>query len=134
MRAKAEGLLRKFQATSQVVKLRRNLQTGGSALLDIGGVNTEEDTVVEPQPVVTVVTNLFGHHATMLGAAGVLAQMGDYLIIFSGGIDEDIIKSSVIVYGDEILKMIAIEPVAMSGIVVIWKIVARAVKPRGATD
>lgn len=117
------SLLGRLGATSRPVSLRTVAKTGGNALLGIGGTTTTTDTLCDPQPTLELLD------ATIVGNSGGLYQLGDYSLMFSGSVSEATIRTSLIVYGDEVLKIIKMDPVAMNGVVVVWQVTARSIKP-----
>jgi hypothetical protein len=119
LKAKANGLLKRFNATDRVVKLRQITKSGGNSRLGIGETTTVTDTALDPPPAVSLVE----HH--MVRVSGSLFQQGDYQFIISGDYTESRLRNSLIVYGDDLMKIIHIEPYAMTGVVVVWRVIAR---------
>jgi hypothetical protein len=122
LQKKVSALLKRLDASARVVSLRQVTTTGGNTLLGIGGRVTTTDTVCDPQPVVTLLD------ADIVAHSGGIYQVGDYELMFAGDIPEATLKSRLIVYGDEVLKIVKMDPVAMNGIVAVWKVTARTVK------
>lgn len=120
---KATRLLKRFQATSREVSLRTITHTGGDQVLGLGQMVATTTTVLDPQPVIEV------YSVDQIAHSDGLLQMGDYRVIMSGAVTEDTIKNSLIVYGDEVLKIVKYVPAAFDQTVVVWDITARAIKP-----
>lgn len=121
---KVNALLRRFNATSRVVKLRKVTQTGGNPRLGIGGAVIAEDMVLDPQPTVSLV------QPQTVGVSGGLYQLGDYQLTVSSNVTEDDLKTSFILYGDDQLKIVHFDPVTFGGVVVAWNVMARSVRTR----
>lgn len=116
------ALLKRLNATSRVVKLRNVTTSGGNTVLGIGGTVTTTDTVADPQPAVELLD------ADVISNSNGLYQVGDYRFFFSGAIPEATLRNRLIVYGDEILKVIRFDPVSLGGVVVVWEVTARTIK------
>jgi hypothetical protein len=82
---------------------------------------SSDDVVCDPQPVVELIAA-----SDVADSAGTL-QLGDYRLIFSGAVPEDTLKTGMLVYGDEVLKIIKYEPFAFDQTVAAWQVTARAV-------
>lgn len=115
-------LLKRLNVTHRTVKLRDVSTSGGNSLLGIGGTVSTTDTVVDPQPVVSLA------EAQVIANSGGLYQLGDYEILFSGTIAETTLRNRLVVYGDEVLRIIHIEPVVFGGVVVVWRVMTRTAK------
>lgn len=111
-----------MNATSRPVQFRQVIKTGGDPLLGIGETITNVDTPVSPQPAVSLVSE------DEVAASGGLTQLGDYIMIFSGGEPESTFQSRLILYGDDVLKVERYEPFALDGKVVGWRVLARAIQ------
>lgn len=123
-RDKIKSILGQLQATPRIVSLRDVTVTGGNTRLGLGGTRTVTDTVVDPQPA-----------AQKLGASevaniGGLAEPGDWWFIFDGTIAEATLRNRQIVFGDEVLHIVQIDPYAFKGVVVGWSVIARTITAR----
>ena len=123
LQRKIGGLIRKFQVVDRVVQLRTISQTGGNQLLGLGGTVQTTDVVLDPQPIVNYAD------AEMVAQSNGLYRIGDYELTLSGTVTEEQLKSSVILYGEEQLKIVSLDRAIMTGVVVVWKLVARTVTP-----
>jgi hypothetical protein len=123
IQSRIAAVLRKMNATSRIVSLRQVTETGGDPQIGLPGQVTFTDTVADPQPAVSLVS------AEEVGASGGFYQLGDYKLIFSGTTPETSLRTSLLLYGDEVLKVTRINPMAVSGLVVAWEVMARSVKP-----
>ena len=116
------ALLKRLNATARQVSLRRVTSSGGNALLGIGGTSTVTDTVCDPQPDVSLLT------ADVIANSGGLYQVGDYSITFSGDTLESDLRNSLVVYGDDVLKIVKIDSSVLNGIVCVWRVTARSIR------
>lgn len=122
LRAKVAAILKRTQVTSRVVKFRSVSASGGNALLGLGQTLNTTDVVCDPQPVVELLKP-----EDVASAAGIL-QLGDYSVLFDGGVPESTLKTHEILYGTDVLKIISYDPVVFAGVVVAWKVLARTAK------
>jgi hypothetical protein len=122
LRNKVAQVMKRLHATSRVVKLRVASASGGNDLLGLGQSQTVQDTVVDPQPTVNLLT------ADDIATSGGVYILGDYQFLFTGSIAESTLRKSHILYGDEVLRIVELEAIAMGGVVVAWRVVARSLK------
>lgn len=124
LRTKIAAKLAALQATPRVVKFRQETRTGGNSRLGIGGSVTTTDTLADPQPAARMLTS------EELAGTGGLLQPGDWEFVFAGTTSEDVLRNQQILFGTEVLNIVQIEPYALNGIVVAWRVVARTVQTR----
>lgn len=124
IQAKIKSVLGRLQATPRVVRFREVTQTGGDALLGIGGTSTVTLTAITPQPAAEMVKA-----EEITGDSG-LIQPGDWRFIFSGDTSEDDLRTKQLLFGDEVLNIIRIEPFALGGVIVGWSAIARTTQAR----
>ena len=115
-------LIKRLNVTHRTVKLRDVSTSGGNSLLGLGGTVSTTDTVVDPQPTVSLAD------AQTIANSGGLYQLGDYEMLFAGTIPEATLKNRLVVYGDEVLRIVNIDPVVFGGVVVVWKVMTRTAK------
>jgi hypothetical protein len=123
IQSKISKTLERLNATSRLVYLRSVSSSGGNSLLGLGQSVSSSDTLAEPQPAVDLMTT---HE---IAVSGNFFQMGDYKMIFAGTIEESTWQTNLIVYGEEVLKIVRYDPQTIYGTVAAWEVVARAVKP-----
>lgn len=123
LQAKAAAVLAKVNATDRVISLRTTTTTSGNATLGINVGVSYADQVLDPQPAIEQLT------AVEVVASGGQYQLGDYRLTISGAIDEATLRTSTILYGDEVLKIYDSTPQTFQGVVVVWVVLARSVKP-----
>jgi hypothetical protein len=125
LRAKIAAKLALLQPTPRVVKFRQETRTGGSSLLGIGGTVTTVDTLAVPQPAAQLVKS-----EELAGTSG-LIQPGDWEFVFAGTTAESTLRTHQILFGDtEVLNIVQVEPYALNGIVVAWRVIARTAQTR----
>jgi hypothetical protein len=124
VQAKIKAVLGKLQATPRVVQLRSVTRSGGDDLLGIGGVVVESLTPVTPQPAAQLLA------AEEIMSSGGLLMPGDWKFIFAGDTPESELRTRQILFGDEVLNIVRVEPYALGGVVVGWGVIARTVRPR----
>lgn len=124
LRQKVATTLRRVNATAYPVYLRQVTLTGGDPLLGVGQTTTVEETLVDPPPAVDLLPT------DMVVTSGGLYQTGDYRMTFAAtSLEESTLRNSLIRYGDHLLKIVKIDPVAFGGMVVAWEIIARTAQP-----
>jgi hypothetical protein len=121
VQTKVAKVLARLQPTSRTVSFREIAQTGGNRVLGLGTTVTSTDVVVDPQPSVEILRT-----DEIADSSGFL-QMGDYKILFAGTVAESTFKTNMIIYGDEVLKVVQYIPIALDKTVVAWEVMARAV-------
>jgi hypothetical protein len=122
LQAKIAKTLKKLGATHKTVYLRTVSVSGGNTVLGLGQTKSNSDTELDPQPAVTLVD------AWDIANSGGLLLLGDYKLTLAGTVEEATLRGSLIVYGEDVLKMISYKPSVLDGTVVAWEVVARAVK------
>ena len=120
--SKVSSILKRTNVTSREVSFRTVQTSGGNALLGLGQSVTSLDLPVDPPPVVMLLK------PEEVAAGGSLLQLGDYSMLFAGSVSEETLKTSEIVYGSDVLKIISYEPIVFDGIVVAWNVIARTSK------
>lgn len=120
--AKVTAVIRKTHVTYKVVSFRTVLTRSGNQLLGVGVIRANVDEVVDPQPVVELVTQ------EDVALSGALLQLGDYRILFDGAVLETTLQTCDIMLGPTLLKIISYVPVIYDNTVVAWQVVARTVK------
>lgn len=126
VQAKISAKLGQLQATPRVVKLRQQTRTGGNSLLGIGGTVQTVDTVVSPQPAAMMVKA-----EEIADKTSGLLQPGDWEFVFAGTTSEAALREQQILFGDtEVLNIVHVEPYALNGITVAWRVIARTVQTR----
>jgi hypothetical protein len=124
LRRKVATTLARVQASAYPVYLRQVTFTGGDSLLGVGQTTTVTDTLVDPMPAVDLLPT------SLVVTSGGLYQAGDYRITFAATvIEEATLRNSLIRYGDHILRIVRIDPVAFGGMVVAWEVIARTAQP-----
>lgn len=123
VQAKIKAVLARLNATPRVVKLRETTQTTGNPLLGIGTV-VVTDTTVSPQPAAELV------RAEEVTGSGGLLQPGDWRFIFDGTIAESQLRTKQILFGNEVLTIVHVEPYALQGVTVGYSVIGRTVTTR----
>jgi hypothetical protein len=124
IQAKIKSVLDRLQATPRVVRFREVTQTGGNDLLGIGGTVTVTLSAIDPQPAAELV------RAEEITGSNSLLQPGDWRFIFSGDTSEDDLRTKQLLFGDEILNIVHVEPYALGTVIVGWGVIARTVQAR----
>lgn len=122
LQTKIKNLLAKLDASGRVVSFRQVSTSGGSSLLGVGQTTLNIDTVCSPQPAVQLL------RADEVAVSGGVYQMGDYRLTFDGTVPETTFRTSLIVYGDEVLKPVTWTPSAIYGVAIAWQVIARSIK------
>lgn len=122
IQAKIAKVLTKVGATYRVVTFRDSHPVGGNALLGVGQTTITNDVAIDPQPAVETLS------VEEVASGGALLQLGDYRFVFSGTVPEAQIKTSNIVYGSDILKIVSYKPAVLFGTVIAWEVIARTIK------
>jgi hypothetical protein len=122
LQAKIAKALAKLGATHKTVYLRTVSVTGGNSVLGIGQTKSNSDTELDPQPAVTMVDSW------EIANSGGLLQLGDYKFTMAGTVEEATLRGSLVVYGEDVLKVISYKPSVINGTVVAWEVLARTVK------
>lgn len=91
----------------------------GDDVLRIGYTADVVDMPVTPPPAVRQVT------AAEIQTSGGLLQPGDYRFIFAGSIDQNTLKHGQILYGEDVLQVVRIEPSVYQEVVVAVRVIAR---------
>jgi hypothetical protein len=66
----------------------------------------------------------------LAGTSG-LIQPGDWEFVFAGTTAESTLRTHQILFGDtEVLNIVQVEPYALNGIVVAWRVIARTAQTR----
>jgi len=119
IQSRIERALAQVQATERPVALRTVAPIIGDDVLRIGYTADVVDTPVVPPPAVRQVT------AAEIQTSGGLLQPGDYRFIFAGSIDRDKLKHGQVLYGEDVLQVVRVDPSVYQGIVVAVKVIAR---------
>jgi hypothetical protein len=123
IQAKITAVLQKLNATHRLVYFRTVNTSGGNSLLGLGESVANSDTEASPQPAVQTLST------DEIATSGGLLMQGDYRMIFSGAELEETLKTSLIVYGEEVLRIVKYTPAAIFGTVAAWDVIARSIKP-----
>ena len=119
IQSRIERALAQVRATERPVAIRTVAPVMGDDVLRIGYIADVVDTPVVPPPAVRQVTA-----AEIQTSAGLL-QPGDYRFIFAGSIDRDTLKHGQVLYGEDVLQVVRVDPSVYQGIVVAVKVIAR---------
>ena len=119
IQSRIERALAQVHATERPVAIRTVAPVMGDDVLRIGYIADVVDTPVVPPPAVRQVTA-----AEIQTSAGLL-QPGDYRFIFAGSIDRDTLKHGQVLYGEDVLQVVRVDPSVYQGIVVAVKVIAR---------
>ena len=119
IQSRIERALAQVQATERPVAIRTVAPIVGDDVLRIGYTADVVDMPVTPPPAVRQVT------ADEIQTSGGLLQPGDYRFIFGGSTDQDKLKHGQLLYGEDVLQIVRIEPSVYQGIVVALKVTAR---------
>lgn len=120
--AKVSAIIRKTHVTYQAVSFRTVLSRDGNSRLGLGVVRANLDELVDPQPVVEIITQ----EEVALG--GNLLQLGDYRLLFDGNVLETTLQTCDIMLGPSLLKIISYIPIIFDATVVGWQVIARTVR------
>ncbi len=124
VQAKIKAVLAKLQATPRVVQFREATQVGGNERLGIGNLLAVTVTPITPQPAVELLKA-----EEIVGSGGILMP-GDWRFIFSGDMAESDFRTKQLLFGDEILNIVHIEPYVLYGVIVGWGVIGRTVQTR----
>jgi len=119
IQARIEKALAQVQATERPVAIRTVAPIMGDDVLRIGYTADVVDRPVVPPPAVRQVT------AAEIQTSGGLLQPGDYRFIFGGSVDRDTLKHGQLLYGDDVLQIVRIDPSVYQGIAVAVRVIAR---------
>jgi hypothetical protein len=122
--AKIKAVLDRLQATPRTVQFRSVSQTGGNERLGLGGTVTVTLTAIDPQPAAELIK------VEEISSSGGILLPGDWRFIFAGDTDEDDLRTQQLLFGDEVLNIVHIEPYSLGGIVVGWGVIGRTTKTR----
>lgn len=118
---KVKAVITKVKACDQNVYLRVKVNTGGNPAIHVAGTVATTDTLLEPRPVLTVVSL-----EDVQGSSGAL-MMGDMVFTTSNSLSNDLIKTGSIVYGTAVCRIIKIMPIIYDGVTVGTDIYVRRV-------
>lgn len=124
IQAKIKAVLEKLQATPRLVQFRSVSQAGGNSRLGVGGTVTETLTAIEPQPAAELLK------AEEINSSGGILMPGDWRFIFAGDTVESDLRTKQLLFGDEVLNIVQVEPYALGGVIVGWSAIGRTVKTR----
>lgn len=116
---KVSNVIRKTKVSHEVVMFRTVLVRHGNPLLGIGQTRANLDELVDPPPIVELVT------PEDVALGGSLLQLGDYRLTFDGNVPEEKLQTCEVLLGDDVLKIVNYNSITIYGTIVGWQVLAR---------